>query len=237
MTAMKRRARSLEEPEPEEDDKPVTAAVLRDRAHAKWLKIRTEYITSIEAPTHDDLAKKYGITLDSVRQKSMLERWGDLREEWWNDVEVHLLTKIRDQYLQARLDDMVDIREVMKHLLKHAMPLKDKDGNVRVDADGLPIYAHDFKSQEGVLKALLELQERSMLLRGEAIMRTSSEITDRRKEVVEDADAQLADKTNFSSAEIRAIARELIRKRQEASQQEKDDGVIETEADEGDDSV
>lgn len=197
---------------------PVTPAVMEMRAHVLWSHIRTEYITDPTAPTIETLARKYHkqIGFDMICKRAKMEKWTTQREEWWSKAELALLQRIRDEYLEERAEEMKKIREARDFIYQHMLPLKDrKTGEViRNDETGLPEFPYAFRSQESVIKAFLLLQERMMLLRGEAIVRSETQIRDR-TEAVEEVDpiSQIAAKANFSRDEIRMMARKIIEKR------------------------
>lgn len=201
---------------------PTTATEYRTAISALWSRIRTEYITDPENPTLEALAIKYAehIGKEAIRKRAADEGWHDAREKWWQAAEVKLLEKIQDEYLKERVAEMRTLRRAFDALAECALPLTDKKGTVLRDIEtGLPRFALPFRSQEQVLRAMLLVQERSMLLRGEAIMRTESAIKDKQADHVEAEDptfAALAGRVNFSPNELRSLAREFLRKREEA---------------------
>lgn len=219
MTTRKPRAM----PTTKKDDGLVTASTLDARAHALWMQIRTEFVTSPEAPSLEALGRKYAgkIGYEAIKRRSADEKWSELREEWWKNAEVTLLERIQDEYLAERLAEMRALRQAMPFVFEHMLPVMEKDpdrpGEKRVKRDpdtGMPVFRHPFKSQEGVMRTWLLLQERQMLLRGEATMRTESAIRDRQP-VTDEKDplAQMAAKANFSRDEVRSLARQMIAKR------------------------
>lgn len=213
---MSRQPRKLEEP-----PVPVVAVTLTrtseasDRSDALWLRVRTEYITSPDQPSLETLAKKYEkqVGYEAIRKRCAAEKWLDERERWWTEAETRLLGRIQDEYLSERLKEMREIAKVRGFVFAHLMPLTDpKTGEPILDAEtGLPKFPHGFRSQESVAKTYLMLQERGMLLRGEAISRTESALRDRQAE--EDPLAALAANANFTREEIRKLARDLLARR------------------------
>lgn len=206
---------------------------------ATWFKLRAEYITDPSHPTGEDLARKHGVSVRAVQERLSAEGWKEQREAWWAAAEVKLLEKIQDEYLKERIAEMRVLRRAFDALSECALPLVDKKGAVLRGEDGLPRFALPFKSQEQVIRSLLLVQERSMLLRGEAIMRTESAIRDRKSEEVTEEDptfAALAGRVNFSPTELRSLAREFLKKREaalaglneeaaEATEEEDDEGI------------
>lgn len=245
-----RKPRGLPKPK---EDAPVTTSALAARSHAMWMQIRTEYVTRPDGPSLEVLAKKYAkqVSYEAIRKRATEEKWTELREDWWTKAEVNLLERIQDQYLSERIAEMRLIRQAMPFVFEHLLPVMEKDpdnpGQKRVKRDpdtGMPVFRHGFKSQEGVVKTWLLLQERQMLLRGEATARTDSAIRDRTPAQVEDpADpiASMAAKANFSRDEVRSLARQMIAKRMRADLGEEeldDEDVIEAEdADDDDEEV
>lgn len=221
-----------------EPEEPITAAKMTRDNDALWLKIRTEYITDPAGPTCEMLARKYGRSLNQVLAKCADGGWVAEREAWWTAAEVKLLEKIQDEYLKERVHEMKILRRSFDALSEVALPLVDKDGKVLRGEDGMPRFALPFKSQEQVIRSMLLVQERSMLLRGEAIMRTESAIKDKRAEDAAEEDptfAALAGKVNFSPAELRALARQFLVKREAALASVNDDTAIDADAEENDD--
>lgn len=221
-----------------------TSTAIEARAHALWVQIRADYITAPSAPTLEDLARKYAkqIGYEAIKRRCAEEKWSELREEWWKNAEVALLHRIQDEYLLERLGEMRLIRQAMPLVFEHLLPVTEPDPDrpgerrVRRDPDtGMPVFRHGFKSQEGVVKTWLLLQERQMLLRGEATMRTDSAIRDREPAVEEtDPLAHMASKANFSRTEVRSLARQMVAKRLRAEAgepepEDEEDGEEETE--------
>jgi hypothetical protein len=232
-----------------DDEAPVTVKTLAARSHALWIQIRTEYVTRPDAPSLETLAKKYvkQVSYEAIRKRAQEEKWTDRREKWWMRAEVALLQRIQDQYLSERIEEMRLIRQAMPFVFEHLLPVMEKDpdnpGQKRVKRDpdtGMPVFRHGFKSQEGVVKTWLLLQERQMLLRGEATMRTDSAIRDRMP-VVEDANdpiSNMAKKANFSRDEVRSLARQMIAKRMSADMGEPEPADEDlSEAEEDDDAI
>lgn len=219
---MKKQPRKLTLPTPPEDP-PVTAMVLGKQAEGRWVQIRTEYITSPHSPSIDALAKKYAswFGFDAIKQRATREKWTEQKERWWTEAEVRLLANIQDEYLKDRMREMAVLKRGFDALAELALPLTDKAGNVLRDEAGLPKFAYSFRSQDKVIRALLDVQERGMLLRGEAIMRTESEIRDRQAATGEGGPNEetfnaLAGRTNFKPSELRTLARQFLLKREEA---------------------
>jgi len=205
---------------------PTAAAVVEreepyHKGTATWFRLRSEFITDPANPTAEELARKHGVSISAVQARASSEGWKDQREAWWAAAEMKLLEKIQDEYLKERVAEMRVLRRSFDALAECALPLVGKDGKVLRGEDGLPKFALPFKSQEQVIRSLLLVQERSMLLRGEAIMRTESAIRDRKAEDAETSGedptfAALAGRVNFSPQELRSLAREFLRKREAA---------------------
>jgi hypothetical protein len=216
---------------------------------ALWATIRVEYITDPSQPSHEELARRYAkqVGYEAIRKKSAEERWPDLREQWWAQAETTLLQRIQDEYLMERVEEMRSIRQAMPLVFEHLMPIMEPDpdrpGARRAKRDpetGMPVFRHPFKSQEGAVRTWLMLQERQMLLRGEATMRTESAIRDRTPQVPEnDPLAQMAAKANFSKEEVRSLARQMIAKRMRAENGEPEEEAEEEEeeSEDGDDEI
>jgi len=207
---------------------PRTAGDFKTSLAAVWSKIRVEYITSPENPTVEVLAAKYRehVGSEAIRKRITDEKWVDEREQWWAAAEVKLLERIADQYLAERVREMKVLRRAFDALAEHALPLTDKAGNVLRGEDGLPRFALPFRSQDKVINALLTVQERQMLLRGEAIMRTESAIKDKQAADSDGDDetlSSLAGRVNFSPKELRTFAREFVRKREAALAEPEDE--------------
>lgn len=211
-----------------------------------WAAIRVEYITDPSAPSHEELARRYAkhVGYEAIRKKSAEERWPELREQWWTQAEVTLLQRIQDQYLMERVEEMRSIRTAMPFVFEHLMPIMEADpdrpGEKKPKRDpdtGMPVFRHPFKSQEGAVRTWLLLQDRMMLLRGEATMRVDSAARDRQPVADEkDPIAAMASRANFTKEEVRSLARQMIEKRlaaentsddeEEEEDEEEDDGEI-----------
>jgi len=195
------------------------------------------------------LAQQYEgkTTVHAITKRIAVEGWVALREAYWTRAETVLLERIQDEYLAERLAEMRAIRKAMPFVFEHLLPVMESDpehpGEIRPKRDpatGMPVFSQPFRSYEGVTKSWLQLQERQMLLRGEATMRTESALADRTDTTavdVHDPIAQMAARANFSPDEIRALAREMVTKRLRAQGQlsTTEDVVIEAEKeDDGD---
>lgn len=215
---------------------PVVPEASRDN-DALWLKVRTEYITDPAGPSCEALGRKYGRSAAAVNVKCASGGWVAAREAWWAAAEVKLLEKIQDEYLKERVHEMRILRRAFDSLAEVSLPLVDKDGKVLRSEDGMPRFALPFKSQEQAIRSMLLVQERSMLLRGEAIMRTESAIKDKRVAETEGEDptfAALAGRVNFSPTELRALAKQFLIKREAALASLNDEEALEALAEEED---
>lgn len=221
-----RKPRAMPTTAKKDDALATTASAIDARAHAMWMEIRTLYVTSPEAPTIEDLSRRFAgrVGYEAIKRRAADEKWSAQRDDWWKNAEVTLLERIQDEYLAERLHEMRQLREAMPFVFEHMMPVMEKDpdkpGQKRVKRDpdtGMPVFRHPFKSQEGVMRTWLALQERQMLLRGEATMRTESALRDRVPQADEsDPLAHMAAKANFSRDEVRSLARQMIAKRMSA---------------------
>lgn len=153
---------------------------------------------------------------------AVVDQWADRREQYWTEVETRVLDKLQDQIFRDRLRELNSMQEDRSYLEEWLRPLRDAKGNVQrypmVNDDGtphqfagLPKFPLKMPSIDRFLKALLDLDERIMLKRGEAITRTQT-IGEKTK-VMATALDPVGSLMNLSREEARKLAQNLLRER------------------------
>lgn len=171
----------------------------------------------------DDRTYKDDISEARFREWSMEDRWSERREQYWNEIEARTLDGLQDKILRMRMEELAGLTEARNHLSEYLMPLYNKDGTVKrhpdVDPDtgkphqfaGLPVFPLEMPRFDRFIKSLLDLDERVMLKRGEAITRT--ETIGAKTKVKTTALDPVGSLMNITPEEARALAKDLLRKR------------------------
>lgn len=105
---------------------------------ADWRKIRTEYITT--DTSYRKLAKKYGVSYQSICAKSKEEKWLEKREQHTNITLTKALKKIEDRQAEkiASVEELADqllmkvelaITELDRQFVKHTVKTKTIEYN------------------------------------------------------------------------------------------------------------
>lgn len=86
-----------------------------------WLKIKEEYITS--SISQRDLADKYGISYNTLKDRATAEKWFDLRKE--------LIEKATAKAQQKHADELVEVFEQDLQLLKDLLASRPKGSGTK----------------------------------------------------------------------------------------------------------
>jgi len=181
------------------------------------------------------------VKVDTFRQWARLDQWTDRREQFWEEIELRTLDGLQDRILRARLDELKHMTEARSYMAEYMLPVKHPEtgqvmrhpaftnkGEVHPCAN-LPIYALDLPRFDRFIKSLLDLDERVMLKRGEAITRT--ETVGRSTKITTTALDPVGSLMNITPEEARRLAKNLLRQRMG----ERYHGVLDVPAEEGTD--
>lgn len=172
--------------------------------------------------SRDDRTYKDEVSEPRFREWSMEDRWSERREQYWNEIEARTLDGLQDKILRMRMEELAGLTEARNHLSEYLMPLYNKDGTVKRHPDvdeagkphkfaGLPVFPLEMPRFDRFIKSLLDLDERVMLKRGEAITRT--ETIGSKTKVKTTALDPVGSLMNITPEEARALAKDLLRKR------------------------
>ncbi len=222
---------------------PTTLAAMKDRSLNVRSAAKMHYIgdpkeRSVEwwwkngevVLTHNDgaqekIAFRDQITIDGFVKWSKVDEWISQRDQFWTDIELNVLTNLREEMTKERIDELRVMRQSRAWLTEYLFPMKDKsapDGVRRHPPghkfEGLPIFPLDLGNMPKFIEAYLKLDERMMLKRGEANMRIASEAEDIAAEdpesKVPSAHVELAKRVNFAPDEVRAMAKAYLLQRE-----------------------
>jgi len=151
-----------------------------------------------------------------------MDKWTDRREQYWTEIEQRTLEGLGDKILQARLEELAAMTQARSYMSEYMMPMRDEKGKVRrhprLDENGkphrfagLPVFPLDMPRLDRFLKALLDLDERVMLKRGEAI--TRSETIGSKTKVTTTALDPVGSLMSLTREESRRLAQHLLRQR------------------------
>ncbi len=154
----------------------------------------------------------------TFRSFSISEHWTELRERFWREVEERVWNQQREKAVAQKLAQLDELTGVYTVMMEWLRPLRDETGEVKrypVDHEAfpnLPRFALEMPSIEKYAASMLKMQQQLMLLRGEA--------TSRNETVGGQGDGSISSfdpvgaAQSFSTAELRSIARLLVRNRQ-----------------------
>lgn len=170
----------------------------------------------------DDRTYKKKISIETFRKWSMMDKWPARRDQYWSEIEIRTLEGLQDKILQMRLEELGELTESRNYMAEYLQPLRDEDGNVRRHPThdehgnphpqaGLPMFPLELPRFDRFIKALLDLDERVMLKRGEAITRT--ETVGAKTRVKTTALDPVGSLMNLTPAEAKRLAQNLLRQR------------------------
>jgi len=188
-----------------------------------------DYITDPEGRSvdwhwgRDDRDYKKSVALVTFKRWGVGDKWVNRREEFWAEIEARTLDGLQDAILRQRLVELTAMTKARSYMSEYMMPLTDEAGEVRRypmrDENGephpyagLPQYALDLPKFDKMLKAILDLDERVMLKRGEAITRTEN-IGGTRSKVTTTTIDPVGSLMNITPEEARHMAKQLLRQR------------------------
>lgn len=170
----------------------------------------------------EDREYSKSISLVQFNKWATQDGWVPRRDQFWTDIETRTLEGLGDKILQERLRELEVMTEARSYMTEYMMPLKDsagqvlrhptmtKSGEVHPQA-GLPVFPLELPRLDRFLKALLDLDERVMLKRGEAITRT--ETVGSKTKLTTTALDPVGSLVNISREEARRLAQHLLRQR------------------------
>lgn len=193
-----------------------------------WQNGEVSYTTSLGK--RETVLFREHIQLDGFVRWSREEKWTMARDAFWSDVELSVLTNLRDETVKEKIDELRVMRQSRSYLTEYLFPLKDPkapDGIKRWPADhkwaGLPVFPLDLGNMPKFIESYLKLDERVAVKRGDALMHTNSEIDDitggtpESKEHPGKAIAKHKAKADdFSPSDVRAMAKAFLVQREES---------------------
>lgn len=184
---------------------------------------RTDYVVDPEGRSvrwhyeREDRDYSRLVGWDAFDSWSKKDQWTVGRERFWAEMEERVVAHVKDRLFTQRLDDIGRVEKMLEATEKLLLPKTDKDGNVLVDDDGIPEFHLKLPTLDRMAKTWLGLHERLMLLRGEAIPEKRIDPDSKPSEHVRDP---VSDTVNLSRDEVRYLARQLVRIRQDEEEQE-----------------
>lgn len=85
-----------------------------------WNALRAEYIGG--GISQRDLAKKYGVSFNTLKEKANAEAWADLRQETYNKS----ATDAQQKIVEAASDNAVIAQDIKKRLLLRLKRIEEK---------------------------------------------------------------------------------------------------------------
>jgi len=109
---------------------------------ADWKKIKAEYIRG--GTSYRKLAKKHGVSLNTLTKKAVSEKWADLRKQKYSESTAKMVDQIASQEAKKAVD-LSDIAELIASKIREGI----EDGT----------YIHDAQSTRQITAALRDLKE------------------------------------------------------------------------------
>lgn len=188
------------------------------------LQAAQDYITDPDGRSvrfhyeRDDRDYRGAISIAGFERWSKEDRWTDRRQQFWEEIEVRMLTHIRDEILQARFERLGKMKEAVAYMEEYMVPLRNADGSVRrypdshPDYPGLPMYPLKMPSMEKFVRMIMELQDQIRLDSGEAVTRSETISSGKTKVSVTALDPVTSMMT-IKPEEARRLAQGLLRDR------------------------
>jgi len=186
-----------------------------------WFRIsaRLDYVTDPDSNTIEwhykrtDRDYQRAVPFLTFQEWAREDGWTDGRAEYWRNIEKKVREAYADRMLKLRLEELEELTELRSEMSQFLKPLRDDDGNIRKDpATGLPIMPLEMPKYHQFVAAFLDLDERIMLRRGEAISRTESHVTSGANE---DDNATpndpLGSRVSLDKETLRAMTRTLLK--------------------------
>ena len=177
-----------------------------------------EYITDPDGKSirwhYDRPDRDYGehVTWMTFDQWARTDKWVDRRVKFWQDIEARTLRLYRDELLKARLEEIREMTESRSFIFEHLQPLRNADGTVQRDDQGLPVFGPRIPSLDKLINAFIKLDTQVMLKRGEAISRTET-IGGEEKRTTTALDP-VAAMVSLGQDDLRTMARALLKAKQ-----------------------
>jgi len=146
--------------------------------------------------------------------------WHDRRVRYWEEVVARVQSEFVERVALQRIKEIDRMTIAVDAISEYAMPLLDEDGKVVRHKDGvfqgLPKFALPMPDFDKVVTMLTKLQEKLLLLRGEATSRSETTTTgvDKDGKPIGGSLDSMKGKVNFSVDEIRAMSKLMLVSRQ-----------------------
>jgi hypothetical protein len=141
--------------------------------------------------------------------------WFGGRTKFWEEMEERVFAYAKDRALRQRLDEINRVSDLLNTFEKFLKPLCDDDGNPLLDDNGLPKLGVKLPPLDRMVGSWLDLHERLMRIRGEAIQAPKPAESDKGvaafpSEHVRDP---VADGLSLTRDDLRYLARSFVRMR------------------------
>lgn len=236
------------------EEKPLTLKAMKERSASVRLSAKLHYVTDPKERgvawwwehgsvtwtrpdgTTEVINFKDHISVDGFIAWSKHEKWATERDNWWADVELQVLSNLRDQAAAEKIEELRVMRQSRGYLTEYLFPLKDAkapDGIKRYPPEhkwaGLPVFPLELGNMSKFIEAYLKLDERVAFKRGDAVGHTNAELeemtggaSEKKENPGEDIARRKAN--DFSQTDVRAMAKAFLVQREESLK-----GVIDTE--------
>lgn len=193
--------------------------VIRQQALADYVTDPENHDPEWHYGRNDRDYRKYA-ALAAFQKWVIEDQWEVRREAYWAEAQRQLLEKTRDNTVQILADSMHDLNHLRTHALEWCDPIRDEDGEVlRYPEEddqgnphryaGKPMLAVRPKSFEAAVAAALALDE-AVQNRRDEILRMAGQGEAASKPHVD----PVLEAVNISAADLRAISKELVKRRQ-----------------------
>ena len=224
---------------PRKIDDPDVRVMLSEQNGAMHRRslARTEYVTDPDKRSVDwHFRNKWqarGVSPITFTRWSVLDHWGPRRAEFWKVIEKRVFDARAEHIVVARMRELEHLTQVRSFADEYLMPLREgKTGQVRRyppdhDWAGLPMFALKMPSFDRFVKAYMDLDTQIMTKRGEVKDLRDPDVpeptTEEPNPYVTDPATTAA---SFSSDELRAMARVLVRARQPELASQPEVGIL-----------
>ena len=122
----------------------------------------------------DDRSYTKACAIDTFRHWAKVGKWADRRVEYWEEIQTRLLAHIQDQLLQQRIKEVEDLHEIKSAVGEYLVPLRDDDGDIVRNENGLPKFGLEMPPLDKLVKVFLDLDLRIGLKTGDVTNRTET---------------------------------------------------------------
>lgn len=163
----------------------------------------------------EDRMYREWVNFSTFAKWSVDDAWVTGRDRFWEEMEERVLAHAKDRALRQRIEDIERVSNLVNSFERFLHPLVDDDGKPLFDDNGLPKLGLKLPPLDRMISAWLDLQERLMELRGQALQQPVPAAGEKPALPSEHTRDSVASGVSLSREDVRYLARSFVRMRME----------------------